>query len=807
MLRFLPLRRCRALPCFALRVAFVLFLAGSLAPTRAAITPVGDVSPSDLSTWNSLTTGYIGNTGSGTLTIDGGSSLLSASGLIGNGSTASGVVSLEGAGSTWTVNGTLSTGLSGAGTLSITGGGNLMSGYSCVGSSTGSTGTVTVVGNGSLWACSGLDVGGYGSGRLSIFDGGRVSVAGATTVAAAQGGLGKIDFGAGGGTLTTQTLSASPSQLSGSGTINTQSLITDATLVFDSNAALKQTIALQQPGQNVAINFDLATTPATNGPLGVGWLGAGSLTIKNGVTVNSSDGELGRYGGALGVAVVSGSGSAWIMQGGMNVGLSGSGTLSICSGGTVNSPAGGAIGFLPGSAGLVSVDGHGSIWTTMLGINVGYLGSGTLSITNGGTVTNTLQFMPDTYVGYQPGSKGVVTVDGPGSTWNGLNNLDIGGAYSMGGTLSVTNGGKVSNTNATISGFETLAAMVIVNGPGSSWTNNGSLSIGYNGPTTLSITNGGSVTSGNANIVARPDFGGASLVRVDGTGSLWTSGGLAVGADYGSGSLTITNGGGVKSNTNCYVASGNSATGLVTVDGPGSTWACSGSLTVGYNYGSGTISIAHGGSLSSAAACVGSATIAWNSMSLVTVDGPNSTWVSGNLTIGNHAGGTVTITNGGTVRSTNSYVGYASDYLGASLVTVDAPGSSWNVSNNLYVGCSTGFDGGSGRVSITNGGTVTSKNAYLASVVSSTGASGTVTVSDPGSTWTNAGSLTVGTASSGVGTLWIVGGGQLATNSLTLRSGLLAINVGHGSSLSVGGGTARSASPPAPFFECSPAPA
>ena len=130
-----------------------------LAPARGAIIPVGDVSPSDLSAWDLSTTGYIGNTGSGTLTIDGGSTLLSASGLIGNGSTASGVVSVEGAGSTWTVNGTLSTGLSGAGTLSITAGGNLISGYGCVGSSTGSTGMVTVAGNGSIWTCSGLDVG------------------------------------------------------------------------------------------------------------------------------------------------------------------------------------------------------------------------------------------------------------------------------------------------------------------------------------------------------------------------------------------------------------------------------------------------------------------------------------------------------------------------------------------------------------------------------------------------------------------------------------------------------------------------
>ena len=286
--------------------------------------------------------------------------------------------------------------------------------------------------------------------------------------------------------------------------------------------------------------------------------GAGSLTIKNGVTVNLSDGELGRYGGALGVAVVSGSGSAWIMQGGMNVGLSGSGTLSICNGGTVNSPAGGTIGFLPGSTGFVSVDGPGSIWTTHDGSQRRVLGQWhALGHQRWHRHRYTAVFARH-LCRLPAGIKGVVTVDGPGSTWSGLNNLDIGGPYSMGGTLFVTNGGKVSNTNATITGFDAAAAVVTVDGSGSTWTNTGTLSIGYNGPTTLSITNGGSVTSGNAIIIARRDFGGATLVRVDGAGWFWNSGALGVASDYTSGSLTITNGGGVNSAGNCYVASGNS---------------------------------------------------------------------------------------------------------------------------------------------------------------------------------------------------------------------------------------------------------
>ena len=72
--------------CFALLAAFSL--AGPLPSARADITPIGDVSPSNRSTWTTSTTGYIGNTASGTLTLNDGSDLLSYYGYIGNSGTA-----------------------------------------------------------------------------------------------------------------------------------------------------------------------------------------------------------------------------------------------------------------------------------------------------------------------------------------------------------------------------------------------------------------------------------------------------------------------------------------------------------------------------------------------------------------------------------------------------------------------------------------------------------------------------------------------------------------------------------------------
>ncbi|WP_201415031.1 autotransporter domain-containing protein [Mesorhizobium sp. J8] len=69
-------------------------------------------------------------------------------------------------------------------------------------------------------------------------------------------------------------------------------------------------------------------------------------------------------------------------------------------------------------------------------IVVGNSGAGSLTIQNGGAVSDTYA-----YVGYGAGSTGTVTVDGAGSTWTSLGILAVGALGS--GTLTVQNGGLV----------------------------------------------------------------------------------------------------------------------------------------------------------------------------------------------------------------------------------------------------------------------------------------------------------------------------------------------------------------------------
>ena len=93
------------------------------------------------------------------------------------------------------------------------------------------------------------------AGTLSITNGGSVSVYSKTYVGATTGSSGIIDFGTNGGTLTTDALFASPTQLAGTGTISTCGLVSDINLVFDSTHGAKQTVLFQGANQNITVNL------------------------------------------------------------------------------------------------------------------------------------------------------------------------------------------------------------------------------------------------------------------------------------------------------------------------------------------------------------------------------------------------------------------------------------------------------------------------------------------------------------------------------------------------------------------------
>jgi fibronectin-binding autotransporter adhesin len=304
------------------------------------------------------------------------------------------------------------------------------------------------------------------------------------------------------------------------------------------------------------------------------------------------------------------------------------------------------------------------------------------------------------------------TVSVPGtqaSPWNIGNSLTVGSTGE--GSLSITSGGTVTNTNGQIGVNDGSSGTVMVTGPNANWTNSGNLFVGYGGEGTLTIANGGTVSSTLSAFIGRSATGVGS-VTVTGAGSSLSSnpGGIFVGYG-GTGSLEVLDGATVTSRPSTI---GDSITGSgeVLVSGQDSNWTVDATnatalgLLIG-NQGTGRLTISDDGTVSVAAiAHIGS--IVGSSGALV-VDG--GSWTDQGLFVGRNGMGTLTVTGGGTVSSLYGQIGRVSGSNG--MVTISGTGSSLTTrvsasSIGLYIG-----NEGMGALTVSDGGVVTTAGARL----------------------------------------------------------------------------------------------
>ncbi|NQU24377.1 MAG: hypothetical protein HQ567_24100, partial [Candidatus Nealsonbacteria bacterium] len=478
------------------------------------------------STWIDNEILYVGNSGNGTLNITGGAVVSSSHGYIGENFGSTSVVTVDGAGSTWTNSDNLYVGRFGNGTLNIASGGEVSSSVGYVGRRSGSTGVVAVDGDGAMWTNgSDLYVGHSGSGTLSISNGANVSTVGSTHVAYEAGSTGLIQFGTGSGTLMTGSLLASPTQLAGTGTVNTRGLVSDVELVFDSTAGLTQTLVFNsQPNQNVALHLDMAGDPTSNGPLGAGWEGHGSLAIQDGLSVNSTLGYIGYHSGSTGAVTVDG--SNWANSDDLYVGHSGSGTLHITGGAAVSNSVG-YVGYDSGSTGAVMVDGAGSTWSNSGDLYVGYKGGGTLDISGGAVVS----IAGATHVTYEPSVTGSINF-GTGSGMLTTGAL-CASPTQLSGTGTINTHGLLSDIDLVFDSAASLTqTLVFDTQPDQDVTlhldmandasNNGVLGAGWRGHGSLAIRDGVTINSDGGYIGYL--FGSMGVVTVEGAESTWTNG-------------------------------------------------------------------------------------------------------------------------------------------------------------------------------------------------------------------------------------------------------------------------------------------
>jgi T5SS/PEP-CTERM-associated repeat protein len=292
----------------------------------------------------------------------------------------------------------------------------------------------------------------------------------------------------------------------------------------------------------------------------------GTLTIQSGgMLAGSINNTIGGFAaGATGTAIVNG--GVWnggsFTVGAFNAGNTGTATGST---GMITVEGGGrltgngiTLGSGAGSTGTMIVTGAGSSasFTPSGTVQVGGNGVGTLTIEDGGAVTNAIGNVGSTGSSAQR-SVGTATVTGPGSTWTMTNGLGV--SSRLGSTLTIEDGGTVTSLLGTVGGGFTspLAprGTVIVTGMNSTWTVTG-------------------VASGQGIIL-----------------------GGAAGTQNGTGTLTVADGGMVSSGVPISVAPAASSTGTLNIGAaPGDPLAAPGTLNtpaVTFGAGTGTINFNH----------------------------------------------------------------------------------------------------------------------------------------------------------------------------------------------------------------------
>ena len=496
---------------------------------------------------------------------------------------------------------------------------------------------------------------------------------------------------------------------SGTGTI----YISNAAEVIDSDAWLAY-----YANSSGSVFVDGAGSTWRNYNLSVGQGGAGSVTITNGGTVtHESAGRcyLGHDAGASGAVTVDGTGSTWSIFKDLRIGRYGAGSLTVTNGGTVTCEKT-TLGVFTGSNGEAVIDGAGSAWSLTDSFLVGSSGTGRVSITNGGTITGA-----GPRLGYYAGSDGTMIIDGEGSVLQG----GVGVGYSGEGTLTVTNGGIITNGGGPIGSYAGGSGTVTVDGSGSTWggSNSSNLYVGNEGTGILTIKNGAAVTNDEAYLGT--GMGGGGTVSVAGQNSIWTSNGCLKIGDNGTGTLAVTGGAAVTSYEG-YVWSGEAS-----INGPGSTWTVSsGSFHVGTKGRPASLAVTNGGKLDTAGDAYAGYTLSSEDMSVtIDIDGPGSAWViGGNMSYSSYGTGKINVTNGGTIRSGQG--GIFAWPASTQTALVNGGGSSWIMSDYFNLSSY-----GTNSLAITDGGLVTASMAMVYGAILTIDVNSTLNVGTITDTW------------------------------------------------------------------------
>lgn len=337
---------------------------------------------------------------------------------------------------------------------------------------------------------------------------------------------------------------------------------------------------------------------------------------------------------------------------------------------------------------------------------------------------------------------GIVGADGPGflhvkeNSVVRLNQIEIG--LRAQGDLALDTGGKLFTNDAFIGrivGFEGTANLETEG----RWETGG-LTVGEYGTGRIYVRDGGTLKINNEGVLGK-NPGGYGVLNLIGSQThleLGASGMLTIGKE-GTGELNLSEGATYTSEGNTLLADVNGGTGIVTVDGQGSTWTVNGYLYIGER-GTGRVEVRNQGKLTATGAAIRLGSNE-NGDGTLLVDGADTTldfdddlfsgyWHKGNFQV--HAGANVTVH--------DLTLGFLEDSEGK--LEVLNINSSLKTTGDLIVGRE-----GRGEINVSVFGKMTTEGDAVFGEFPSSGTpenANAALVSGQGSEWNISGDLTVG---------------------------------------------------------------
>ena len=740
----------------------------------------------------------IGDSGTGTLTVENNGAVSVGQVQVGDYAGSIGTLNIDSGATLTTTTSTIDTGPQevAGGTINVT------AGEFDIAVQSGATGDVDV-NDGTLTVAGELIVGDGGEGRLTVENGGTVSSAsgnvgtgtdnygsvvvdGATTSWSIAGALTiGVEGGTGdpsvtvsdGASVTTSTDPASYDFMpDGSLTLKSGATLTEAsldmhnaaTLIVESGAVLTETgndvygITAANSGLDLnglgTIDDASLVSPDAGTEIGVyttgGGNGTGALSVQDAATVTSFATFIGAYAGDNGSLTLTGAGTTWTDEAGtpvdsndagLNVGVYGTGALTVEDGAVLSNPSAYIkIGQYGGSRGTAIVTGASSMLNAGGLLRIGDSGTGALTVENDGAVS-----VGQVQVGDFGGSVGTLDIDsGATVTTNSASTVDTGSQNVTGGTINVTAGEFDIGVQAGSQGTVDVDAGTL--------TVEGSLTVGDGGSGALTAQDAATITSQVTFIGG--DTGGSGTLTLSGAGTTLTNelntgvdqsdAGLNVGVS-GTGVLTIEDGA-VLSNPSAYIKIGQygGSRGTATVTGAGSMLSAGGLLRIG-DSGTGTLTVENNGAVSVGQVQVGD--YASSSGTLNIDSGATLTTTTSTIDTGPQeaaGGGTINVTAGE----------FDIGVQGGATGDVDVNDGTLTVAGALTVG-----DSGNGRLTIENDGTVSSA---LGNVGIGTDNNGSVVVDGAKSSWSIAGYLTIGVqGAAGNPSITVANGGSITTST------------------------------------------